>query len=235
MPKQCPTCRRIHADHVQFCDMDATPLRSLETNVAPAPPAMPPAPAGRARRRWIQLSIGLVLLAAAAVGAHQLYSQHLKTHFAVTLENVFLTAESAGLLERALTLAQVATGNANLVARVRLDNSTIFSGTITAARYSLRTGERELGQGVWTAPQPIPFQPGQQVSLDLPFRLDSRGALGSLFDQISGQLNGQWAGREGPLRMQGELTVRVWGLDFPIPFDVSFQGVRLEQPTSPVY
>jgi hypothetical protein len=223
MSKRCPQCQQLYAENARFCDVDGTPLVALETRVLPA-----------ARRPWLWLGLGLALLLGAPFAAHQLYQRHLRAHFTVTLENVFLATESAGLLGRALTLAQAVAGDANLVARVKLDNSTLFSGAIISARYALSLGERQLGQGTWMAPQPAPFQPGQSLGLDLPFRLDSRQTVGGLLDRVSGQLTGQLTGPSGPLRMQGELVVRVWGFDFPVPFDVTFQGMRLEQPALPI-
>ena len=213
MPKQCPQCRQFYGDQVKFCDLDGTPL---------------PAAAGGAttnRARYRLLALALLTLGAAAVAARYVYHQHLQARLTISFEDLSpAPSEQGGWLRGAVGLAQAATGNGDLVARVRIANATLFAGSVTAAEYTLSAGAREIGKGAWTAGNaPVAFQPGQSVALDLPFRLNPGNTVGSALDALTG--------KAVPITMRGEMRVASF-IEFGIPFEVRLTpgGPQLTQP-----
>ncbi len=220
MPKQCPTCLQVYSDHAKFCDRDGATLPEAPAGSLSSQPSSP----RRSRMRlMICLALPVIALAAALAVAHTLYQRHLQSRIAISLEGVTLPENASGapdrnssaaskLLQEIVGAAKVAIGSGDLIAQIKVDNQTRFSGQIVSANYNILSGDREIGRGSWTAsPAPVGFQPGHEFSLELPFRTDPRSTLTSVLDAV--------AGKAAPVRMTGTMKVKAFLFTFEIPFE----------------
>jgi sarcosine oxidase gamma subunit len=101
--------------------------------------------------------------------------------------------------------------------RLRVRNQTAVPARIRSARYSVRIGGREIGQGAWVAPGgPQWFLPGRDAEIVASLH-PNWGVLASAgIDAASG--------REARISVSGQVTVALLGDGFAVPFEVSRVG-----------
>lgn len=220
MPKQCPQCLQVYGDHAKFCDRDGAILDAASPEADPLATRIG-SRRHRARRRlpWIIIAAALLAVVAVAAPGYLWLRGNLQSRVAVSLEGITLTGgaspaqgdERPSLLGRIVDLAKVAAGSRDLAARVKIANSTIFSGAIKSATYTIMAGDGEIGRGSWdSSALPLKFKAGEEFNLDLPFRLDGGNVAASALDALSGQPT--------PVEMRGEMGVEVFAITFIIPF-----------------
>lgn len=239
MPKQCPQCLQIYGAHVKYCDRDGVTLIDSDALTTPSitlpdkdPLATAPITtvpmtdpiytklgARRPRKlrpsklRWIIVASALFVIAAVSTAGYFWLRDYLQSRVSMSLQGVTLSSggERLSLFGRVVDLAKVAVGGSDLLAHVKINNSTAFSGALESATYTVMAGDKELGRGVWIpGDPPVNFNAGEGFDLDLPFRLDSRNTIAGLLDAVSGQ--------PIPVELRGEMGVRVFAITFTIPF-----------------
>jgi hypothetical protein len=224
MPKQCPQCLQIYGTQVKFCSRDGAVLIDADAITQPATSSVTDQLATRIgatprKLRWIVIVVVLCVVAVGATAGYLWLRDHLQSRVGVSLEGISLSSrtspgqgsERPSLLGRIVDLAKVAIGSSDLAARVKINNSTAFSGALKSATYTIVAGDKELGRGVWNSGGlPLKFNAGEQFDLDLPFRLDGRNTVGSLLDAVTG--------KPIPLELRGEMDVQVYAMTFTIPF-----------------
>jgi LEA14-like dessication related protein len=219
MPKYCPQCGQVYGEAARFCDQEGTELVS-----ASHPTAEPP---GR-RRGWKAWVIGLGLLVAVLAGTFYAVTAYFSKNIAVTFESFAVPQKArdgandvSGLVDRAKGVARALSGTGDLIARVRVKNSTALSGRITAASYTIFLNDEEVGQGTWAAPEgeAVALDSSGEAVFDLPMRLHPGNALSGALDGVTG---------EGfSFKIKGDLTLSVMVAHFRVPFTVNHIQVAI--------
>jgi hypothetical protein len=174
--------------------------------------------------RWIIIASALFIIAAVSTAGYFRLRDYLQSRVSVSLQGMTLSSggERSSLFGRVVDLAKVAVGGSDLLAHVKINNSTAFSGALESATYTVMAGDKELGRGVWIpGDPPVQFNAGEGFDLDLPFRLDSRNTVAGLLDAVSGQ--------PIPVELRGEMGVRVFAITFTIPFRARLVTPQLRQ------
>lgn len=215
MATRCPKCHGTYPDTVKYCDQDGSPLTSNSTVAATR--------RQRSGIRWIALMLIIGGLAGAVCAAYYLGRHHLQSKITLVFEdvlvngNISLTRRSKDktlatqLAEGILGAAKVTLGTENLIVRVKCRNTTPFAGAITAARYTISAGDKEIASGEWLPASAVVFQPDREVSIDLPLRFDTSNTLSAAIDAISG--------KPGQIKIQGDLDAKLSIMKLRIPFE----------------
>ena len=81
----------------------------------------------------------------------------------VTVEDISIARQDEGdsngvgsIIDKVKGAAKAAMGKGDLTARLNVKNKTALSVYITAARYSIFMGDKEIGKGNWTATEGAP-------------------------------------------------------------------------------
>jgi hypothetical protein len=221
--KRCPECGKSYSDPARFCDQDGAVLRPAvpEYRVVPAP--------ARPRSSRAGLAVAVLLIAAGVVSLPFLAERYLRLKVNVVVEKARLQPVSAnggssrpqGLLEQLLGLleTQKSWDNVDLNVRLRVHNGTPFQVALASARYTVQAEERELAAGVWIPEGgPQAFAPGEDLPIDVILHPDAASAL-----DIGPELQrGTFPG----LRVNGQIAVKILGIDFTCPFEV--QSVQID-------
>ncbi|MEN3331209.1 MAG: hypothetical protein V7641_574 [Blastocatellia bacterium] len=224
MPKYCPQCGQVYSEAARFCDQEGTELV----------PASGPTTAMSSRRGgWKVWVITLGLLAVILGGTFYAIVTYFSRNMTVTFEGFAIPQKakedangSPGLIDRAKGVARAFTGTGDVIARVRVKNSTALSGRITSARYKIFLNDQEVGQGTWAAPESgaIALDSGGEAAFDLPMRFSPGNALAGAIDAITG---------EGmSFKIEGDLSVSIAIISFRVPFTV--RHVQVAVPASEV-
>ena len=173
--------------------------------------------------------IGCVVVAlVAAVFAVRYY---MRGGVEVTVEDISIArqdgADSSGvgqILDKVKGAAKAVMGKGDLTARLNVKNNTALSVYITAARYSIFMGDKEIGKGNWTATEgaPAAFPSHTDVALELPLRLDGSSVLASVIESLGG--------RDASFRVEGDITVSLAFYNITVPFKAGY-AQREKSPT----
>ncbi len=133
------------------------------------------------------------------------------------------------ILDKLKGAAKAAIGKGDLTARLSVRNNTALSVYITAARYSVFMGDKEIGKGNWTATEgaPAAFPSHEDVALELPLRLDSGSVIASIIESLQG--------RDASFRVEGELTISLALYNITVPFKASYAQPEVPRDKSPTY
>lgn len=172
------------------------------------------------------LAVGCVIVA--LVAAYFALIHYMRGGVEVTVENISIErqdeAESNGvgrILDKVKGAAKAVMGKGDLTVRLNVKNNRSLSVYITAARYSIFMGDKEIGKGDWTATEgaPAAFPSHTDVALELPLRLDGSSVLESVMASIKG--------RDATFRVEGEITVSLALYKITIPFKGSYSPSEL--------
>lgn len=219
--KRCPRCGTRYESGA-YCDQDGAALVEVE-----APPAR-----RRGRGRWLLAALA-VLLVAALAAAPALVQRHVRVGAEVTLDDVVLpsgrsllrppeeTDLISSILQGAVEIVGVVSGQTDLTVRLRVTNHTAFPGSLVAARYAIDLNGGEVGSGAWTAEAPIALRAGREIPLEIALAPDSTELLESVLRSAAG---------EGlAVRVAGRITLDLgWFGEVEVPFEVRRLGVELE-------
>lgn len=180
------------------------------------------------------LAIGCVVVA--LVAAMFALSHYLRGGVNVTVEDISIArhdgADSSivgSILDKVKGAAKAVVGQGDLTARLNVKNNTSLSVNITAARYSVFMGDKEIGKGYWVATEgaPAEFPSHKDVALELPLRLDGPSVLASVMESLKV--------REASFRVEGDLTVSLAFYHITVPFNSSYTQLELPREKSPTF
>jgi LEA14-like dessication related protein len=181
------------------------------------------------------LVIGCVVIA--VVAAFFGLGVYMRSNVEVTVEDISISADSGGadsgavgkVLDKITGAAKAVMGKGDLTARLKVKNDTALSAHITSARYWILMGDKEIGRGNWTATEgaPAAFRSREAITLELPFRLDSRSVLASVVESLGG--------KDLPFRVEGDITISLPLYNVTVPFKASYIKVELPDENSPSY
>lgn len=224
MPKYCAQCGQTYSDVAKFCDQEGTELIPMGRPTTAIPDK---------RRGWKVWAITLGLLTVFMGGAFYAVPAYFSRNIAITFESFAVPQKAQedpnvvpGLINRAKGMARALTGTGDLVARVRVKNSTALSGRVTAADYTIFLNEQAVGQGTWAAPDAtaVVLDSGGEAVFDLPMRLNPGNALAGALDGVTG------AGFS--LKIEGHLAVSMTVISFRVPFTV--KHIQMAIPASEI-
>ena len=186
------------------------------------------------RSTRLLIVIGCVVFALAAT--FFALSYYMRGGVEVTVEDISIARQDGAdssavgqILDKVKGAAKAVIGKGDLTARLSVRNNTALSVYITAARYSVFMGDKEIGKGNWTATEgaPAAFPSHEDVALDLPLRLDGSSVLASVIESLKG--------RDASFRVEGEITVSLAVYSITVPFKASYAQVELPREKSPTY
>ncbi len=181
------------------------------------------------------LVIGCVVVA--LVAAFFAVSHYMRGGVEVTVEDISIArqdgADESGLgriLDKVKGAAKAVMGKGDLTARLNVKNNTAISVYITAARYSIFMGDKEIGKGNWTATEgaPAAFPSHADVALDLPLRLDGSSVLAGVIESLEVE---SLKGRDASFRVEGDITVSLAFYNITVPFKAGYTQPREKSPT----
>ena len=186
------------------------------------------------RSTRLLLAIGCVVVA--LVAAAFALSHYMRGGVEVTLEDISIArrdgADSSGvgkILDKVKGAAKAVMGKGDLTARLNVKNNTAFSVYITAARYSIFMGDKEIGKGNWTATEgaPAAFPSHEGVALELPLRLDGPSILASVIEALEG--------RDASFRVEGDMTISLAFYNITVPFKTNYTQIELPREKPPTF
>lgn len=178
--------------------------------------------------------IGCLVVALAA--SPFVLSRYLRGGVDVTVEDISIArqdgADSKGLgqiLDKLKGAAKAVVGKGDLTARLNVKNNTSLSVYITAARYTIFMGDKEIGKGAWAATEgaPAAFPSHTNVALELPLRLDGSSVLASVIETLGG--------KDASFRVEGDISVSLALYDITVPFKADYAQVALPREKLPTY
>lgn len=161
---------------------------------------------------------------------------YMRSGVEVTVEDISIARQDGSdsgavgkVLDTITGAAKAVMGKGDLTARLKVKNDTALSVYITSARYWIFVGDKEIGKGNWTATEgaPAAFRSREDITLELPLRLDSRSVLASIVESLGG--------KDLPLRVEGDITVSLPIYDITVPFKASYTKVESPSEKSPSY
>lgn len=227
MSKYCPKCARQYPDDRIFCDLDGAELsRASAINHA----------AQKHRNRWKILLVATVAVAVIAVTTFFALGAYMRGGVEVTVEDISIAQKDSAnssitgkVIEKITGATKAVFGKGDLVARLKVRNNTSLSVCITAAQYSIFLGEKEIGKGQWVAIDgaPAAFRAREDLSLELPFRLDSQSLLASVIESLGG--------KDSPLHVEGEMTLQLAVFSVTVPFKTDYAQAESPREKPPTY
>lgn len=171
-----------------------------------------------------RLPIMISCIVVALVAAFFAVNYYMRGGVEVTVEDISIArqdrtdangTDSSGvgqILDKVKGAAKAVMGKGDLTARLNVRNNTALSVYITAARYSVFMGDKEIGRGNWTATEGAPavFPSHENVSLDLPLRLDGSSVLASVIESLGSH--------DASFRVEGDITVSLAFYNITVPF-----------------
>jgi LEA14-like dessication related protein len=185
-------------------------------------------------------SARLLLVAGCAVAtlvaAFLALGYYMRGGVGVTVEDISIARQDGAdsgavgkVLDKITGAAKAVMGQGDLTARLNVKNNTALSLYITSARYSIFWDDKEIGRGNWVATEgaPAAFRSHEDVTLELPFRLDSRSVLASVVESLGS--------KDLMFRVEGDITVSLAVYDVTVPFTAIYTKVELPRGQSPTY
>jgi LEA14-like dessication related protein len=187
-------------------------------------------------RRWKPLLFAALALGVALAASILALGAYMRGGVEVAVVDISIArqdsanAGAAGkVFESIVGAAKAAMGKGDVLARLKVRNNTSLSVYITAARYSVFIGDNEIGKGSWVATEgaPAAFRSREDVTLDLPIRLDNRSAFASLVESLQG--------KDASFRVEGDLTMSLALYSVTVPFKADYIQIDLPRDKTPSY